>query len=131
MFQLVSYKLYIFFNLFTLIFFLYLAIHSKHLVEYRDTPSSGMAIPTTIDVPFNTVPMNIIFRSASTKLNIAQQHQGTNGQTQMTHSDDGPIKIIHRVQKPIIQEIREIISPYRKITQEIMPVQEEVCLNLF
>ena len=32
----------------------------------------------------------------------------------------------HSVTKPIIQEVREIITPFRKITQEIQPVQEEI-----
>ena len=30
------------------------------------------------------------------------------------------------MKKPIYQEVREVISPYRKITQEIKPVQEEI-----
>jgi len=32
----------------------------------------------------------------------------------------------HTVTKPIFQEVREVITPYRKITQEVQPVQEEI-----
>ncbi|OTF73867.1 hypothetical protein BLA29_015159, partial [Euroglyphus maynei] len=39
---------------------------------------------------------------------------------------DEPQRLIHRVTKPIIQEVYELIQPMRKIQQEIMPVQEEV-----
>ena len=30
------------------------------------------------------------------------------------------------MKKPIIQEVHEVITPFRKITQEIQPVQEEI-----
>lgn len=30
------------------------------------------------------------------------------------------------MRKPVIQELREIITPYRRVVQEILPVQEEI-----
>jgi hypothetical protein len=34
--------------------------------------------------------------------------------------------LITEVQKPVIQEVREVISPYRQVTQEINPVVESL-----
>ncbi|OTF69514.1 hypothetical protein BLA29_012443, partial [Euroglyphus maynei] len=68
----------------------------------------------------------IIFRSASSSLNVLQRHQGSTGDTQESSSEDEPHRLLHTVTKPIIQEIHEVISPYRKIVQEVHPVQEEI-----
>lgn len=102
------------------------AVQSRHQVEFRDVPSTGSVNPTTIEVGANSVPLNILFRSASSNLNIQQAHDGAQGSTQETSSEDEPHRLIHSVTKPIIQEVREVITPYRKITQEIKPVQEEI-----
>jgi len=59
-------------------------------------------------------------------LNVQQYHQGAQGSNQETQSEDEPHYLKHTVKKPIYQEVREVISPYRKITQEIKPVQEEI-----
>lgn len=40
-----------------------------------------------------------------------------------THEE--PSVVVHEVIKPVIQEIREIIVPMRKVIQRIEPVQEE------
>jgi len=85
-----------------------------------------MVKPTTIEVGANSVPLNIVFRSASSALNIQQQHEPAQGSTQETSSEDEPHRLVHSVKKPIIQEVREIITPMRKITQEIQPVKEEI-----
>jgi len=82
--------------------------------------------PTTIEVGANSVPLNILFRSASSNLNVQQYHEGAKGGYQESQSEDEPHILKHTVKKPIYQEVREVISPYRKITQEIKPVQEEI-----
>ena len=102
------------------------AIHSRHSVQYYDVPSSGYVQPTTVEVGASSVPLNILFRSASSNLNVQQYHEGAKGGYQETNSEDEPHYLRHTVKKPIIQEVREVISPYRKITQEIKPVQEEI-----
>ncbi|KAI2807972.1 hypothetical protein BLOT_005913 [Blomia tropicalis] len=102
------------------------AIQSHHSVQYYDVPSTGYIQPTTIEVGANSVPLNILFRSASSHLNVQQYHEGARGDSQETYSQDEPHYLKHTVKKPIYQEVREIISPYRKITQEIKPVQEEI-----
>ncbi|XP_017487061.1 PREDICTED: pupal cuticle protein 36a-like [Rhagoletis zephyria] len=89
------------------------AVQSKHQIEYRDVPSSQETVPTTIEVGANSVPLNILFRSASSNLNIQQMHEGAGGSNQETSSEDEPHLLKHQVTKPIIQE-------------EIQPVQEEI-----
>ena len=59
-------------------------------------------------------------------MNVLQRHQGSVGDTQESSSEDEPHRLLHTVTKPIIQEIHEVISPYRKILQEVHPVQEEI-----
>ncbi|KAH9393290.1 hypothetical protein TYRP_021980 [Tyrophagus putrescentiae] len=100
------------------------AIQSRHQIEFRDVPSTGEVSPTTIEVGAGQIPLNILFRSASSNLNIQQSHEGAGGSNQETSSEDEPHVLKHSVTKPIIQEVREIITPSRKI--EIQPVQEEI-----
>ena len=102
------------------------AIQTHHQIEFRDVPSTGMVNPTTIEVGANSVPLNILFRSASSNLNIQQAHDGAQGSVQESQSEDEPHRLVHSVTKPIIQEVHEVITPFRKITQEIQPVQEEI-----
>lgn len=37
-----------------------------------------------------------------------------------------PHLLIQNIKKPVIQEVREVIVPYRRITQEIRPVRERI-----
>ncbi|XP_054160845.1 keratin, type II cytoskeletal 1-like [Oppia nitens] len=102
------------------------AIHTRHQIDFKDVPSSGAVNPATIEVGSSSVPLNILFRSSSSNLNVQQDHQGGGGDTQRSQSEDEPHRLIHEVSKPIIQEVREVITPFRKIVQEIQPVQEEI-----
>lgn len=102
------------------------AILSRHNVQYYDVPSTGYIQPTTIEVGANHIPLNLLFRSASSNLNVQQVHMGAKGSYQQSQSEDEPHILKHSVTKPIYQEVREVVMPYRKITQEIRPVQEEI-----
>lgn len=102
------------------------AIQTRHTVEYRDVPTYNSVKPTTIEVGASPIPIQILFRSASSNLNVRQAHDGARGSTQQTSSEDEPHRLVHSVTKPVVQEVREIITPFRKITQEIQPVQEEI-----
>lgn len=103
-----------------------IAIQTRHNIEYRKVPSTGSIQTATVEVGANSIPINVIFRSASSLLNVLQQHQGALGDVQESSSQDEPHRLVHTVTKPIIQEIHEVISPFRKITQEVHPVQEEI-----
>ena len=102
------------------------AIQTRHEIQFRDVPSTGSVEPSTIEVGASSIPLNILFRSASSNLNVLQHHDGAQGSTQESDSEDEPHILKHSVTKPIIQEVREIVSPFRKIVQEIQPVQEEI-----
>ena len=102
------------------------AIQTRHEIQFKDVPSTGSIEPTTIEVGASPLPLTILFRSASSNLNIQQAHDGAQGSVQETSSEDEPHRLVHSVTKPIIQEVRELIIPSRKIVQEIQPVQEEI-----
>ena len=102
------------------------AIQTKHDIQFRDVPSTGSVAPTTIDVGASSVPLNILFRSASSNLNVLQQHDGAQGSNQESSSEDEAHRLVHSVTKPIIQEVNEIIAPRRIVQQQVQPVQEEV-----
>ena len=102
------------------------AIQTRHQVEFRNVPSYGSVSPTTVEVGASPIPLQILFRSSSSSLNVQQSHDGASGSTQESSSQDEPHRLVHSVTKPIIQEVREVITPFRKITQEIQPVQEEI-----
>lgn len=64
-----------------------IAIKSNHKVDYYDVPSTGYVQPTTIEVGASHIPLNMIFRSASSNLNVQQIHQGAQGSYQESQSE--------------------------------------------
>lgn len=103
------------------------AVKTHHTIDYIDVPIEPLDIkPQTILVEANNIPLNILFQSRSSELNLQNEHMPSKGSVQETSSEDEPHRLIHKVTKPIYQEIFELIKPYRKITQEITPVQEEI-----
>ena len=103
-----------------------LAVQSTHQVQYRDVPSGGLISPISVDVPANAVPVNLVFRSASSQLNVQQAHESATGSFHESSSEDEAHVLKHAVTKPVIQELREVITPFRRITQEVLPVQEQI-----
>ncbi|KPM09125.1 Cuticle protein [Sarcoptes scabiei] len=83
--------------------------------------------PQVIEVSPDQLPVQVHFRTASSRLNVQQSHNA-NMPPQVEHASfqDEPHRVVHEVVKPVIQEVREIIQPYRRVTQEIRPVIEEV-----
>ncbi|XP_075679354.1 uncharacterized protein LOC113794902 [Dermatophagoides pteronyssinus] len=103
------------------------AIVRKHRIIYVNSPSMDTSRPVTIQVPAQSIPLTLILRSSSTDLNVIPQHLGSHGGSHSeTESIDEPHRLIHVVRKPIIQEIYEVIEPYRYVKQEIQPVQETI-----
>nr|XP_046912838.1 H/ACA ribonucleoprotein complex subunit 1-like [Dermatophagoides farinae] len=103
-----------------------LAVRSYHNIRSYDVPSSGYSKPVYVDVNANAVPVYMNFRSKSSYLHVNQQHEGQKGSYQESYSQDEPHVLKHTVKKPVYQEVNEIITPRRRITQEIQPVQEEI-----
>lgn len=104
------------------------AIHSRYSVEVVNVPTQQEPVQEqVITVEPNVLPVNILFQSQSSPVNVQQQHiPGEPGQVQQTQSQDEPHRLVHEVLRPVIQEVREVIQPYRRVVQEIRPVVEEV-----
>lgn len=83
--------------------------------------------PQIIEVEGGALPLEIHFKSSSSRIRVHQTHESAGaGEVEQTSSEEEPHRLIHEVKKPIIQEVREIITPYRRVIQEIQPVMEEI-----
>ena len=103
------------------------AVKTRHSVEVKNVNYQSEPIKEQlIDVGGQSVPLTLNFRSVSSNIKVLSSHQPGHGETQHTSSEDEPHKLFHEVNKPIIQEVREVISPYRRIIQEVRPVQEDI-----
>lgn len=104
------------------------AVNTKHTFKTVMAPSSnngGQSIPT-VEINSNSLPLTLRFNSKSSSINSVQRHMTGKGRTAKSNVVDEPDILYQTVKKPIIQEIREIIQPYRKRTQEIRPVEEQI-----
>jgi len=104
------------------------AVQTRYSVDVRHVATQSEPIqPQTVLVDAGILPLTILFRSASSNINVLQQHVGSEaGEVQQTSSEDEPHRLVHEVTKPIIQEVREVITPYRRVVQEIKPVVEDI-----
>jgi hypothetical protein len=104
------------------------AIQSKRTYEVVPSPLyQEPAVPQIIEVHPSIQPVQVIFRSISSPVQVQQIHTpGAPGQHESTNSEDQPHLVTHEVMRPVIQEVREVIQPYRRVVQEVRPVLEEV-----
>jgi len=84
------------------------------------------AVPVTIDIPANVQPINMIFRTASSPLNVQQIHTPAAPVYQSSRSEDEASILTHENYKPVIQKYTEVIQPFRQIEQRVQPVIENV-----
>lgn len=104
------------------------AIQSRRQIQFYDVPSNREDAEA-ITVEVGTSPaalLNIKFRSSSSPIAVDQDHESTPGSVRETSSEDEPHRLIHTVTRPIFQEVHEVIKPFRKVTQEIQPVSEDI-----
>lgn len=104
------------------------AIQSRRNIQFYDVASNfDAAEPITVDVGQSPASqLNIRFRSSSSPLAVEQDHAPAPGSVRETSSEDEPHVLRHTVSRPIYQEVHEVIKPFRRVTQEIQPVQENV-----
>jgi len=104
------------------------AISSRRTVEIKPVSLPQDPIyPQILEVAPLELPIQIIYNSKSSPVLVHQNHiPGAKGQVERTSSEEEPHKVIHEVLRPVIQEIREVITPYRRVVQEIQPVIETV-----
>jgi len=101
-------------------------------VYYKPVPYSGEpATVQDIDVPPQESPLRINFQSKSSPLAVTQQHiPAEPGQVQVTQSEDEPQTAVHNVHRPVIQQVNEVIQPYRSLSQVVEPVIEQTHTNI-
>ncbi|OTF77904.1 DFP2-like protein [Euroglyphus maynei] len=103
------------------------AVNSNHKLSMYDVPSTFSANqPLNIEVPSSAPSVNFLMKSRSSNLNVETLHEGTGGSFKETVSEDQPHVNRHTVLRPIVQQVRELITPYRQVEQKINPVQEQV-----
>nr|XP_027202684.1 uncharacterized protein LOC113796582 isoform X2 [Dermatophagoides pteronyssinus] len=103
------------------------AVNTEHKVSMYDVPTTLSSSPSlNIEVPSSAPTVNFLMKSRSSNINVESVHEGTGGSLKETSSEDQPHINRHTVHRPIVQEVREIISPYRRVEQKINPVQEQV-----
>ena len=104
------------------------AVQSRHSIEVRPVPTQNEPIqPQIIEVDSGDLPIILHFNSRSSRLMVKQTHTPAGpGEVQSTSSEDEPHRLVHEVLKPVIQEVREVITPYRRVIQEVRPVVEEI-----
>lgn len=103
-----------------------MAVHTRYSVKIKnvDLPQEPFQ-PQVVQVEGGKTSFVIQFKSASSNINVIQSHESAEvPPVQKSSSEDEPHYLVHRVRRPVIQEVREIISPYRSVVQEIRPVVE-------
>lgn len=104
------------------------AVQTKHNIRFVEVDVPNYKHEAQIiEVEPNAIPLIIHFKSASSRIQIQQSHSHQDlAPIQETKSEDHPHHLRHEVTKPIIQEVHEIVKPYRRVIQEIRPVVEEI-----
>ncbi|KAJ6218119.1 hypothetical protein RDWZM_009276 [Blomia tropicalis] len=96
-------------------------------VEYIPTGYTGEPAQTqVVNVPPNEQGIHINFVSKSSPLTVSSQHiPGEAGQVHVSESEDEPHRLVHNVKKSVIQEVNEVVQPYRILKQEVKPTIEQ------
>ena len=103
------------------------AVKSKHSVSLYPVHSSHDPGKTpVVDINSGPLPLTLRFNSHSSHINAIQKHFSHPGQVQKQNAIDEPDLLIQNIKKPVIQEVREVIAPYRHRTQEVRPVRERI-----
>lgn len=73
--------------------------------------------PQIIDVEPDTVPIQVVFRSRSTRVQVQQIHTPSKvEEVETSRTEEEPQRVKHQLFRPVIQEVLEIIQPYRMVT---------------
>lgn len=104
------------------------AINTRRYVTVQEVPVQEKHYQVNmIEVKSQSPTFTIKFNSASSKVNLLHQHEPQKPpKVKETFSEDPKHVLRHRVVRPIINEIYEIISPYRRVVRRIKPVVETI-----
>lgn len=103
------------------------AVRSAHNTQYYGVESQPAYItPTSLCLTSQSAPVNMMFQTLPGPINVNHAYARSPGSFRATESVEEPHRFVHTVRRPVIQEVREIISPLRFVRQEIRPVEESI-----
>nr|XP_046912743.1 transcription factor mef2A-like [Dermatophagoides farinae] len=106
-----------------------MAVHSKKTVEVIPVKfeDGNDGEPQVIEISPYEVPVSIVFKTQTNKLNVNQEHKSEPAEEpKEINSEEEPHRVIHNVYRPVIQEVTEVVQPFRKVLQKVEPVIEEM-----
>ncbi|KAH9419985.1 hypothetical protein DERP_001818, partial [Dermatophagoides pteronyssinus] len=97
-------------------------------VEYKSMPTNYNKVqPQVVEVEPSETALHLHFKTGSSGILLTQSHEKSQSpEVQVEESKEDVARLIHKIEKPIIQEVHEVITPYRQITKEISPVVEAI-----
>lgn len=99
------------------------AIQTRRTIEVKpvNIPQEHIE-PHIVDVEATYQPVHVVFRSSSSPVMVQQIHTpAQQAQVDQQDTEDEPHVVRHRVLRPIVQEVREVIQPYRRVLQVRSP----------
>ncbi|KAH9413180.1 hypothetical protein DERP_006866 [Dermatophagoides pteronyssinus] len=112
-----------------------MAVHSKKTIEVIPVKfeDGNDGEPQVIEISPYEVPVSIVFKTQTNKLNVNQEHKSDfkihyepAEEPKEINSEEEPHRVIHNVYRPVIQEVTEVVQPFRKVVQKVEPVIEEM-----
>lgn len=103
------------------------AVISSHKHKtYRVPPKHHRAKPTVINLEGRAYPVILNFDSMSSPLLTNHHHHASEAHHKNSYSLDHAHTHVHTISKPVVHEVREVISPYRNVYRVVEPVKEQV-----
>lgn len=96
----------------------YLDDQQENAQQYQ--PNLAQALPIIEVIPGDTRPLEIHFKSATKPIRVVQKMMPAEiNQTEVTQSEEKPLKIFHTVNRPIISHLHQIFYPIVRKIQEV------------
>ena len=105
-------------------------VKSYHSVHTYPGHSHHEHKTPVVNIDGHPLSLKVNFNSHSSHIHTSQHHFGQPGKHQKSYHVDEPDVLVQYIKKPIIQEVHEVITPYRHRTQKVMPVHEKVETHL-
>lgn len=104
------------------------AVLSTRNVQVVDVPSTAVdSTPAQVVIPPVVSPVQIEFQSQSSPVTLTANHIGGQAAAPQEYSHEEEADIVRQnIVKPVIHEVHETVTPYRRVTQEVAPVKEEI-----
>ena len=108
----------------------YRPIDSNLLTEHELEGIDDSGDERIIDIIPQSRPLQLHFKSPSNRIKVIQSsiedHEKQTEKQEIERTEEEPRLYYQQIRKPILQQVHEIIMPYRKVIQEIKPVVEQI-----